>query len=296
MLSAIKKRIKRAAIDHQLLNSAQITINGKNIEFHNISSSNLLKEVAINGLKGYEPELVKFMESYPFEIKTFIDGGSNVGFYTVIACTNFGENVEVIAVEPFPENAKYIRHVQQANNLNFTLIEKALHSEADQEIEMHYPVAKNSSKLSSSASVINSFEGTQGLYSNLPSESLTVTTTTLEDVVSQQEFPALIKLDCEGNELTILEKSKDLLKRDDVDFIIEIMINDKDKKEIFDLMKSNGFGSYLITNAGLVQEDRPLTLPYHDKDNRTCWKNHFFTKRPIKDIETFSKDSYKYWI
>lgn len=124
-------------------------------------------------------------------------------------------------------------------------------------------------------------------------------TETLDRVIASKceaDGSILIKLDCEGNELPILKSATLTLKRHDVDFIIELMINDRDKYEIFDLMKSFGYEGFLITNAGLVREDRPLTFPFPGRRDRTIWKNHFFTKKTFADVEKFSRKNYGYWI
>ena len=52
-----------------------------------------------------------------------------------------------------------------------------------------------------------------------------------------------------------------------------------------------------LTNAGFVEEQRPLTLPKYDNFNeklRTCWKNHFFTKKN-KEIKKSLKN-FNYFI
>ena len=48
-----------------------------------------------------------------------------------------------------------------------------------------------------------------------------------------------------------------------------------------------------MTNLGLIKQDRPLTLPKYDillnsKDHmhRPAWRNHFFTKIIIQNLET----------
>ena len=86
-----------------------------------------------------------------------------------------------------------------------------------------------------------------------------------------------------------------------VDFLVEIMINDYNKNEVYDIFKKNGFNSYLLTNAGLISEDRPLTLPkpYGDIRNnklRTLWKNHLFTKRSAEDVRDLNKKIFGYHI
>ena len=296
MLSSIINRIRRAAVNANIIKNTNILINGKRIKFNNIGHSNLLKEIAINGPNSFEPELVRLIQNYPFKLKTFIDGGANVGLYSAIAYTSYSNETEIIAIEPFPNNVNYINGLKILNDLEFTLIDKALHSQSGKPFMLYYPIAKTSSKLSSSASLINSFQGTDGIYSHLPAKEISVNTITLEDVLFKKKYPALIKLDCEGNELPILQASKKILSGNETDFIIEIMIKDKDKHDIFNLMKSYSYDAYLITSAGLVKEDRPLTLPYYNNSNRTCWKNHYFTKRPIEKIKEFSTNVYNYWI
>ena len=82
----------------------------------------------------------------------------------------------------------------------------------------------------------------------------------------------------------------------DIDFILEIMINDSDKNELFDLMMEHDFNGFLITNSGLVHENRALTLPNPNHNNRTLWKNHFFTKKSLEEIKEFSINYYGYSI
>ena len=91
----------------------------------------------------------------------------------------------------------------------------------------------------------------------------------------------LLKIDIEGNELKSLTNFKNIKEKINIDVLVEIMINDVDKQEIYNLMIDCGYESYLLTNAGFVEEQRPLTLPKYDNFNeklRTCWKNHFLQK------------------
>ena len=84
-----------------------------------------------------------------------------------------------------------------------------------------------------------------------------------------------------------------------VDFLIENLINDKNKESLFNFLKSVGFNAYLLTNAGLIYEERPLTLPkpYSDSSTgslRTLWKDHFFTKKNTSEVNQLNKKIYKY--
>lgn len=302
LFSLFKRRLMMEVIKYKLFDKKRVRIGDRKILFTNISDSNLLTKITVKGYREFESEVVKLIENYPWHIDRFIDTGAHIGFYSILATIFFSKDVDIIAVEPFPANVEYIRKIKRINDFDFKLIDKALDKSDDGEVTMYYPVGRNSSKLSSSASLINSFQGTDGIYNNLPCKTLTVKTITLPTAVGIDNRDTLIKLDCEGNELNILKTSSPILKRPNVDFIIEIMLNDKDKQDVYDLMKGYGYNAYLITNTGFVREDRPLTLPYLDIENKyrnytgTVWKSHFFTKRDPHAIEEASLTLYGYYI
>ncbi len=291
----LRKKIVRELIRCKLLKETTFSLKDRRITFPDIDASNLLCEIACSGYRSYEGEVVTLMENYPWRIDAFIDGGANVGFYSVLGKVFF-EKADIIAIEPFPENIEYINKLKTLNNLDFKLIDKALHSRSNERLTMYYPTAKTSSKLASSASSINSFKSSGGVYDNLPYKTFEVSTITLPEILDNRNENVLIKLDCEGNELNILKASSQILDRRSVDFIIELMINDKDKQDIFNLMKGFGYSAYLMTNSGFVKEDRPLTLPTPSRNDRTQWKNHFFTKRDEASIKEVSLKLYNYYI
>lgn len=299
MLAPIKRRINNLSVQKGFKKSHRTTINNHPIKFHNIKSSHLLKLIASSGFDSYEPETLNLIKNYPFTISSFIDAGANIGFFSIAASLYLPPTVNVVAIEPFPQNVQYMRQLQDKNNLSFDILPFALtSSDTQQTAELYYPTAKSSSKLSSSATLINEFKGSNGTYNHLDFRQITVDVTTLKKILSPDKFPCLIKIDCEGAELEILRASQTVLERNDIDFIIEIRITDQDKHDIFSLMTSHGYSAYLITNAGLIREDRPLTLPYYNKPtpNRSCWKNHFFTKKNVCDIKQLSKQIYGQWI
>lgn len=291
-----RKTLIRLFIRHGILRNIRVSIKDRSIAFDELHGSNLLKMIAVDGYRAHEDEVVRLIEKYPWTIDKFIDAGANIGFYSILASIFFNKDVKVIAVEPFPDNIRYIKKVMKKNNLNFDLIERALDGESDKELSMFYPIGKGSSKLASSASLINSFKGTKGIFSNLPYKTIPVRTVTLPQVIGDGDSRTLVKLDCEGNELKILKSSRILLERGNVDYIIEMCINDSDKHELYRLMADSGYDAYLISNAGFIKEDRPLTLPYPNIKNRTIWKNHFFTKKEPNLIKKASLDIYGYYV
>jgi FkbM family methyltransferase len=294
LLLIIYKKIFGKLISSGLIRTKTFVVNGNKIKFHDIKKNNLLKSIAINGFESHENETIKLIKNYKWRMNNFYDIGSNIGHYAVIASL-YHKTVNVTAVEPFPLNSEYIDNLKFNNKLSFSLINKAVDSTTGVIKDFYFPVSKNSSKLPGTGTLINSFKGSGGTYNDLPFEIVQVETITLDELTKDIDGSALIKMDCEGNEFRIL-KSSSLLAHDNVDFIIEIMINDSDKEEIFTLMMESGYNGFLITNAGLILENRPLTLPRPDRNDRTLWRNHFFTKKPILEIQKFSIENYGHWI
>jgi FkbM family methyltransferase len=287
-------RFYRLLVKFRLIRNKIFYVEGKKVFFHRIKDNNLLINISINGFESHENEVIKLIKNYHWDLNEFYDIGSNVGHYSAIVSL-YHENTRVIAVEPFPLNVSYIKELKYNNQFSFEIEEKAVDSASGRIKKFYFPVSKNSSKLPGTGTLINTFKGSGGIFNDLPFEEVEVETVSLDDLIGQSSMSALIKIDCEGNEFNILNNSK-LLERDNVDFIVEIMINDSDKSDVFKIMKDNGFKGFLITNAGLVREERALTLPKPNRQDRTLWRNHFFTKKPLSEIKNFSELHYNYWI
>ena len=285
LLLIIYNKVLERLMGFGLIRTKTFIVNSKNIVFHDLGNNNLLKGIAINGFESHENETIKLIKKYNWEVDNFFDIGSNIGHYAVIASL-YLENVDVVAVEPFPLNAEYIDKLKVNNNLSFSLVKKAVDSTTGETKDFYFPISKNSSKLPASGTLINSFKGSGGVYNDLPFNVVQVETITLDDLTKDNKGSFLIKIDCEGNEYNILKHSN-LLLRDNVDFIIEIMINDKDKNDVFNLMSEHGYNGFLITNAGLVRESRPLTMPRPNRSDRTLWRNHFFSKNQLMKLKNF---------
>lgn len=300
LIALIRRMLMKVLIVLRLPLKVKAKIGDFVIIFHNAADSYITEQIAYHGFDGYEYELGKFIKSYPFGFKTFIDAGANIGFYSVLVRAIYGDDKAITAIEAFPNNVRYMEDLQRNNNIVFDIAPYALTEKTGDTREFYVPTTHRSAKLPPAASLINNFKGSGGIFDKDSFDIIEVKTISLSDIINQHEAPYLIKLDIEGYELPVLESVKEMLgTRDDIDLIVEIMINDKDKIEIFDLLIECGFKGYLVTNAGLIAEDRPLTLPYHSQKNgklRTCWKNHYFTKKSEEEIRTLSVDKFGYFV
>jgi FkbM family methyltransferase len=250
---------------------AKITVNGHAIRFKNTKKSEILKKIAVDGRYGHEPEMVKFIENYP-EKGRFIDGGANIGFLSLIAKDG---GMDTLSIEPLDRNVTYIE------SLGLPVLHAAL-GDKEGSADLHFG---GRSFFSAIGTITPESNGRKAL-----GYIQSVSVVTLSSILDNR--PALIKLDLEGAELSVLQELKQsgALERADLDFIIEIMIGDKDKQDIFDLMQAAGFEAYLLTRAGVVPEDRPITLPQYHRSDATLWRNHYFTKRPKSWVYETSED------
>jgi FkbM family methyltransferase len=142
----------------------------------------------------YEREYVTTFSRYIQPGDVVFDIGSQAGYFTLIASRLTGNNGQVIAFEPVPENVRFIREHCQLNNCNnVKLLEVA--------------VGGSSKKRRFYAK--NSF---MGHISNRG--SLEVEVTALDDLAAKNEIPEpkVLKIDVEGMEYWVLQGGENIIQ------------------------------------------------------------------------------------
>lgn len=264
----------------------------KKFQFYGMQYNEIKSSKALQGFyKNKNTEIEMFLLIEGLDFKSMIDCGAYFGYFSIYS-DKIKDNLNVVAFEADKDNFERLKYFV---NLNFSKVKtfnKAI-GEKTEKVEFFKPIYKNISKYPAHGQVGNPKLQVSNPYKDRKFKKYSVEMISLGEVLNEFALDkTLLKLDIEGKEKESLNSIHKILKaRSDLDLIIELMINDNNSFDIFNLMRSCDYDSYLITNAGLVAEkDRPLILPKpnespKNKKLRTLWKNHFFTKRSSSEIK-----------
>jgi len=139
-----------------------------------------------------------------------IDGGANIGLYTVLAAACVGRHGQVIACEPSPATMTLLRANVKHNRFDWVEVREVALAEARGRLTMH------------------TFEPGSGYSSFAPAltldgDRIDVEVTTLDDLAATLDRSvSLVKLDVEGAELRALHGASELLRVARPDFLIEL--------------------------------------------------------------------------
>jgi len=163
----------------------------------------------------------------------FVDVGAHVGWFTTIAARQVTSGGQVIACEPYPENATSLRKNLALNKMqNVLVVESALGSRAGT-IRLR--------KGSDSGSV-TALDWSTGDAEDVPM-------TTLDEITSAIAAIKLLKIDVEGWEPQVLRGAVETLKRS-ANVLIEInrpalQEAASSPEELLDLLRGNGLTSFV---------------------------------------------------
>ena len=124
-----------------------------------------------------------------------LDIGANIGYYTLIERNLIGKNKKIVAVEPIPENVKFLNKNLFLNNDKSTVVlEGAVSNKSGSDyiyLSDHYNLG-----------TFHSFGSSQKL---LNKSKIKVKIYKLIDICINEGFPDLIRMDVEGHETKILD-------------------------------------------------------------------------------------------
>jgi FkbM family methyltransferase len=206
---------------------------------------------------GFCEPAAHFMKSLLKPGDVVIDGGANIGLFTLLAAAGVGSQGRVIACEPSPTTMRLLRENVDRNGFDWVeLREVALASEPG--------------RLS-----LRIFTPGSGFSSFAPADTINgveveVEVATLDDVASAVlERLKLVKLDVEGAELRALRGATQVLHRARPDFILELEPEHLERQggsitEVQELFDDAGYIGYSICDGGLQRLPRLWQRPTGD--------------------------------
>lgn len=157
----------------------------------------------------YEPDTAQVFKALLSPGDCFVDVGANAGYFTLLASKRVGAKGKVLAFEPVPVTRKELLTNLGLNyTTNVTVFEQALSNAAG---HTSFSVGPENHRGTSSLRALNN-----------GSETLTVETARLDDLLPKDQRVSLIKIDVEGAEQLALEGMTACLQRDHPDLVIEV--------------------------------------------------------------------------
>ena len=155
----------------------------------------------------------------------FVDAGANIGTYTVAASREVGDSGTVVAIEMMPETMAILRSHVELNSLkNVSLSHVALSNVLGDSISVDVPSGGKHGQ----ASIVRADPKTSSV--------VTVSTSTLDDILSPYPRIRLVKMDLEGAEELALEGGRESLKRTQA-----IIFEDKGDDGLIPAVQALGF-------------------------------------------------------
>lgn len=141
-----------------------------------------------------EKEVLKTIREHLGSDDVFVDAGANIGFYTIAASKLVGISGRVISIEMMPDTATILRRHCDINNItNVKIEEYALSENSDETIIARVPVGSYGQASIGGTEIVGDVQKVE------------VRTTTLDELIKEDEKIKLIKMDLEGVELTAIE-------------------------------------------------------------------------------------------
>jgi FkbM family methyltransferase len=169
---------------------------------------------------------------------TFIDVGAHAGLYTVIASKRVGPTGKLLSVEPNPLNLRFLElNIKLNNLLNVQVIPKAL---SDKSGKMNLFYSPKETAFTSLRKASNQ-------------SAIETAVTTIDDIAEEIQSVKIIKIDTEGNDLSVLKGASETLTR------VSFLIVEQNTRGVQDLLSGmfrlttlQPSGYLLATNKRLI--------------------------------------------
>lgn len=205
-----------------------------------------------------EKESIDFLRSLNLKNTTCIDIGANKGAYTYWLAKAAGESGQVMALEPQPELAPYLKDLISTFGLkNTTLINKAASRETTNLHMLRKHIGHGGARITGKTD-----------------QSITIESITLDSLLASMKHPvSYIKCDVEGHELQVLKGAESLIRMHQPIIQVEIHHEAMLRSETVSFLASLGYFGWFFIEKHRIPLARFDQYPYPRSDNH---RNYFF--------------------
>jgi len=228
-------------------------------------------DIVLNGIKSHDAEirLTKFLAVQLKGGDTFIDIGAHYGYYSLLASVLVGENGHVYAVEASLHSYEILR-ANTVHATNITTYHNAA-GETPGEITFYEypgPFAEYNTI------VKDAYEGA-AWFKKVKQTINKVQTIVLDNLIADNEISkAIIKIDVEGGELSVIKGLSQSLREKDLTIVMEYLLS-KDlhspHHQAVEFMTEQAYNVYAIDKDGVIvpvtNVDQYLEKSGLDSDN-----------------------------
>jgi len=184
----------------------------------------------------WEPYITRFIRDRLQPGDVFVDVGANVGYYTLLAAKIVGPSGHVHAVEASPSIFERLRRNVLINGLKNVTLHHCAASDKRQKLSLYRAPRENI-----------------GATTTIPREGFAfdskVPADTLPSIIgSELDKAALVKIDVEGAEASVIRGLLRLLPGMAADWIVEVKPDESDAEFIVGAFANAGYNAYLIDN------------------------------------------------
>jgi FkbM family methyltransferase len=194
--------------------SQRLRRNGGSAEYDGIAlhfprnvGSEFISSICWHDIDGFEPDTWRTLRKLLQGAGTFLDVGSNIGFYAVLA-KKIAPTVEVEAFEPYPPLCANNRLFAKANGVTYTIHQMAL-SDCSGTSTLYRPADDTGTEPSASTIATGSWQ------SRKAHTELIVETSTLDALLTDRTLkrPVVMKIDVEDHEAAVLRGAANTMQR-----------------------------------------------------------------------------------
>ena len=200
------------------------------------------------GVNGYEPCVWRILRHYLAQSRHFVDVGSNMGVYSVLA-RKINPEIVVDAFEPVPETWAANRAFQAANGLDPEVVHRLACSDRCGESDIFIPPGEYAIDDNPTATLRS--ESWQSATPGV--RKATIATTTLDDFFERHApgQPLLIKIDTEDFEAAVLRGAEKTIRRFRPLMMVEVLPREHRNRETWDLLDRFAYKAYAVCREGL---------------------------------------------